>query len=260
MLNRPEFSIASNADAVYAPITEQTFDVIGSENDGEGVQIQAEPTPPPLTVQAIAGADMSATGKSLLMNTLSLLKEQYASLITDTSILETPEARARLALGCARHAAALLTVPFADLHVAHRYELIFEFFHNGDADEPEGDFWDCLSTLLYRYAWLFQNPGWAPMMGVVPGNDSEGSMPAWRTADGDVVCDLMLYAIAPDSDAAIEVCVREAFRVAREEFGERVTGMRLVTVVEDSSARWYFPDLSWVPLAKPFGADSGCCL
>lgn len=249
-------ALAAVPDQAYAPIAaEHTFEIrAGGDTSVDASDIHAETDPHPLTSMALAGAGNPVTGKRLTM-TLSLLQQEYRSVITDDpSLVANDGQSAATALMCARHAAAHLTELFADLAVNACYDVIHEFFQTAGeyTDDPNVDaFWECLATLLYGYARQSSAPDWVPVEGVVP-DDGTWSMPAWRTPDGGYVCDLITFMTPWDDDDDIAKVVETALAHARETFGARVRGIRLLPVFSPYLSRWYSPDLSWTPLAAPW--------
>lgn len=239
-------ALAAVPDAVYAPITfEHLFDSGMGESSDE--QVQAETSPHPLTDMALAGAGNPTSTEDLPM-TLSVLKQQYTAIINDDpSLLDSTSEQAAAALLCARHAAAHLAEPFADLTVNDHYDIIFEWFHCTGGDTRAEEFWTLLSNFLYGYAEVSMETGWLAVPGHVPDDDSTWSMPAYRTDTGYYVCDLLVFMTPWDTDEDIWSVVGPAMRSACEEFGDRFIGIRVVPPLARYLTRHYYPDGSWEP-------------
>src|SRR5690349_21549983 len=113
-------ALAAAPDTVYAPTKfDHLFDT-GNEAGTNEQQVQAETTPHPLTKMALAGAGNPTSTEDLPM-TLALLKQQFTTVASIPSVLDSQDERADAALVCARHALAHLTEPFNDLTVDDRY-------------------------------------------------------------------------------------------------------------------------------------------
>ena len=114
-------------------------------------------------------------------------------------------------------------------------------------DSAERHFWSALTGLLFMYFGRFGEPDWEPLPGIYLEDEPAYSMPAWRTDDDVVVCDLLVQMTPWDSDADIWNHIAPALHLAHEEFGDRLAGLRVVPPMAGYLARWYFIDGSWVP-------------
>lgn len=240
-------ALAADSDTVYGGTKfEHVFDKSSEAASDE--QVQAETTPHRLTQMAMAGADTSTSTEGLAM-TLSSLREQYHSLLTHQYLSRLDVDLTSLALVCAQHAVTHLAHVFTHLSVDDRYDLIWKSFQCA-RDDDSREFWNVLANILHRYAGHWVSSEWEPAAGIF-GEETALSMPVWRTEAGDHVLDLLVFMTPWDADEVVEQAVREAVSHVLPTFGLNVIGVRLIPVFSAHLSRWYFPDMSWVPLACP---------
>jgi hypothetical protein len=236
-------ALAANSDTVYGGFQfEHTFDMETQAASDE--QVQAETTPHRLTQMATAGAGTPTSTEDFAMN-LSTLRQQYTAFVAQASVLGSSDKQAAAALVCARHAAAYLVEPFADVPVEVRCALIREGFQRS-GDHPQVDeFWTLLSNLLCAYQRQTVDSGWTPAPGFLPEDDALLSLPVWLTDEGRYVSDLLVFMTPWDTEEDIHLYVDPAMDRARKAFGDEFGGIRLVPPLSSYLTRWYHPDGTW---------------
>ena len=240
-------ALAANSDTVYGISKfEHMFETDIEAASDE--QVQAETTPHRLTQMATAGAGNPTSAEDFAM-TLSTLRQQYRNLLADQNLNNLDVDLSSLALVCAQHAITHLAHTFTRLSVDDRYDLVWEWFQC-DRDDQAREFWNVLANILHRYAGHWVSSDWEPMVGIFV-EDGALSMPVWQTDAGDHILDLLVFLTPWDPEDAVEQAVREAMSHAHSAYGFNVIGVRLIPVFSAYLSRWYFPDLSWVPLACP---------
>jgi hypothetical protein len=155
-------------------------------------------------------------------------------------LLADHETMSGAALICARHALAHLAMPLADLTAEDRADLIFDNFHTVQVAEEAQPFWDWLSDVLYFYTGPAYDQGWRAAPGVLPA-DVSMSMPAWRTSNGNYVCDLVTFRRPDEDTSEVDEAVAVALRHARTSLGLNVGGIRVIPLC-GGPTRLHFAD------------------
>lgn len=254
-MQNPEMTIANqalaaSADSVYAATTfEHLFDITGEKAGTDGALGEAETKPHSLTVLSGTGAAPIAPQEGLV-NVISFFQRHYA--VTLSAVLadgyRAPEHLTALALVCAREVASAMTVDFLHVDDETRFALIKQFTPNITSCSEEQHFWSVFTALLFAYFDEFSEPGWEPEPSAWTFDDGDYAMTVWRTLGNKVVCDLLVVMTPWDTNQDVWNHVAPAMRLAREEFGDRLAGIRVIPPLSAYLSRWYHPDGTWEPL------------
>lgn len=246
---RPRRPIAHHQDGVYASaFFEHSFDDGESENNDDGLQNQAEPTPHHLTESNVRGAVYATTLEETVMTDIALLKQDFALRLAEDLALPDADddSSAGLAALCAREAIAVLSRSLHTFDNETRIGFVSTFAT--DADGPEAAaFWDVLLAFLVVYFDRFSETGWEPVMGLFPEFFGD-SMAVWRTEHDELVCDLLTFLPGTDTDADVWDDIVESMGPALNEFGDRLAGIRAIAPFHAHRSRFYRPNGSWTSL------------